>query len=205
MKIFSFLLALAPFISFGQAAKDSLLLKDYETVKEKLELMEYLDHKAVRSFVNGRNADGETNNDFDFAAFYKDSVLAGNPTGIDISEYLDFRKGKQPKNADMFEERTVENNAESLFKLTKKYGYLCGQRIVKLKPEGRLRSGILCTQRTDAYHLLLKDLFQTEYKIGNMPESEYVFFMTMEDVLKRGGVMTDADIAKINKAGISIN
>ena len=199
MKFLYFLLAFVPFTGFAQAEKDSLLLANYESVKEKLELMQYLDQKANGLYKQDAAAMAKI--DKDFAGFYRDSVLAGNPTRLDISAYLGYKPGKQPKSLERFQEEAFSANLDMLLSLTKTYGYLCGQRINKLKPDGKLISGLICTQRIKGYEKRLRKLFDTEYKIGNMPEGEYVFFDTMANC---NGVLTNADIERMDKAGMKM-
>ncbi|KOS08137.1 hypothetical protein AM493_20355 [Flavobacterium akiainvivens] len=192
------LLFVLPVSAMAQPEKDALLKRDHDSIQEVVKLMYYLDQKAMH-LITMEVADKQRI-DADFKAFYNDSIVAGNPTKLDIGDYIGYRNGKHPKNAEKFLGKVFDKNAQGLLELSQIYGYLSTSRIkFKVEPN-KLLNPIQFAIRTNEYDYKLNKVFDKELKKGNMPERDFAFFLTVKK-----GEISDSDIDALENLGMKMN
>lgn len=159
----------------SQPSKDSLLIRDYKKVEERLLLMHYLDHFAIMYFVQHPDA-GKAGNDANFVRYYNNVIGADAVLSAKVAEYLKYSANAVPDNYTKFMKLTAERNIRSFISIIETYGYPSGKRI-KINLEDKDRIHAVFTARTDMDDKKLRKLLKSELQIGNLSATDYDAFM----------------------------
>jgi hypothetical protein len=195
-KVILIVLLLFSISGFSQPEKDSLLTKDLDLVMEKLKLMHYLDQVGMEYWTMANQEVREASNKT-FPYYFTSQIVKNNPTSIDIKEYLgmDLKEFVPIKWKD-FLSAVYEKNIVEFIALTKKYGYMSFERMRKFDLVGKLSGNAVFVIRTKTHDKEVKKLIKKEFKIGNMPETEYEHFKFF---LQRKSVLIKEDVARFEK------
>jgi hypothetical protein len=197
-KIVLIIFLLLPCFGFSQKIKDSLLLSDKEKIKEKLDLMFYLDRCSTEYWK--KTKEERIKSDKAFSFFYSDTILKNNPTSLNIKEYLGLFS---PLNWKGFMEAVYEKNISEYIVMTEKYGYLSYDRMdVNINNTDRTNAVIVFVMRSKSHDKIIKKLIKQEKKISNMPQRDYDYY---KFVLERKSVITKKDIEKLKRKDIELN
>lgn len=195
-KIILILLFLSVFSGYSQVEKDSLFAKEYAVVHQKLKLMHYLERAVMQYYTMDKYE--QTASEKTFQYYLKKNLIEGNPVPtINILRYLEVYLQKDiPANWESFITRVNNTNVKSLIEITKKYGYPSRERIIRYVGLYDLPgSSISFAIRKNIYFEELKKVLKSEIKQGNISESEYKFFI---DINNRE-VLSTKEVMKVSK------
>ena len=201
MKQLVLLIVLLVFSSgYSQPAKDSLLAKNHQKVDEKLFVAHYLDECAFKYFMKSKQEKAQNN----FSRYFREIVVGYNPVpSINISEYLGYKNGEEPKDSEAFCDVVFNKNIETIMQLTKEYGYPSWERMRAGGYTTFHYSSMIFIIRSSDYDKRLKPIFKHENAVGNLSEKEYNHF---KFIIKRKKILTNDDIKWLEeKAGVKMN
>lgn len=195
-KVLFIVFVFVSFSGFAQAEKDSLVKVDEKAIRDKLELMFYLDRATVNYWKMSKQEKEESDKTFPY--YFINTIVRNNPSSIDLAEFIGFNfKEFRPIKWKNFCDAVYQKNLYEFISLTEKYGYLSIKRLDRLKDK-KADGQAVFVFRNDSEDKKIKKLLKKENKNGNLPDKEYDMFKLF---LERKKIITAKDVARFEESG----